>query len=61
MRGHLDFVGGTQWLHTQQEGSAPANYTRIAIPRVTVSEGTTPKGSQWVSESTLAQCNEPRD
>ena len=61
MRGHLSFVGGMQWLQTQQVGSAPANYTRIAIPRVTVSEGTTPKGSQWVSESTLAQCNEPRD
>ena len=61
MRGHLPFVGDTQWLQTQQVGSVPANYTRIAIPRVTVSEGTTPKGSQWVSESKRLRTREPRD
>lgn len=48
--GHLDFVGETQWLQTQHPptptGGVP-NATRIAIPRVTVSEGTTPQGSQW--------------
>ena len=42
-RTSLAFDGETQWL----QHISTHNGTRVAIPRVTVTEGTLPAGSEW--------------
>jgi len=41
----LDFVGDVSWIDYSADNRSTV--TRTEIPRVTVSKGTTPKGSQW--------------
>ena len=46
----LDFVGTDQWIENRLTGE------RIAIPRTTVSEGTTPPNSTW-AKNPIPGCN----